>query len=162
MSARKVTPGQVAVLRAAKDGRLSRSESIGTLYESFMRPRTSAFTEKKVTAIVKRLTDRETPLLEIGERERWSRPWHLTAAGEAVLAACPADSSETGPRPEAQERTDDGCPAPDGCLPNFCVGADDCRREYDGNGDVIWPEGGTALPMNLRDAVAREHDETEH
>lgn len=50
-----------------------------------------------------------------------------------------------GPRPADT----DGCP-PGGCIPNFCVGADDCRREYDSNGDVIYDEDD--LPPNAGSA----------
>ncbi|MEV4705046.1 hypothetical protein [Actinoplanes sp. NPDC049316] len=41
----------------------------------------------------------------------------------------------------AQRLLDDGgaCP-PEGCPTGFCVGADDCQREYDSDGDPIYPD----------------------
>lgn len=54
-----------------------------------------------------------------------------------------------GPRPARPAVDSGGCP-PGGCIPNFCVGADDCRREYDSNGDVIYDEDD--LPPNAGSA----------
>jgi hypothetical protein len=76
----KLTPAQLAVLREAKAGTLYRSESIGTLYDSFNAA------HRNVNRQVKALNAREPRLLQIGESEGWRRPWHLTEAGERALA----------------------------------------------------------------------------
>jgi hypothetical protein len=77
----KLTPPQLAVLRAARDGNLHRSESIGTLYNSYLTD-----TDRNVTRQADALARTEPPLIEIGERQRWMRPWLITNAGLAVLA----------------------------------------------------------------------------
>lgn len=79
----KLTPTQLRVLRDAADGDVYRSHSINSLYESFNR----ADRHKTVTAIVTRLTDRDEPLLVLGERDGFVIPWLLTDAGRAALAA---------------------------------------------------------------------------
>jgi hypothetical protein len=81
-----LTEPQLRVLRAAADGDVYRSHSINTLYESFNR----ADRHRKVTGVVKKLTDRSEPLLVIGERDRWTTPWLLTDAGRAALAEADA------------------------------------------------------------------------
>ena len=76
----KLTPTQLAVLREAKAGTLYRSQEGGTLYDSFNAA------HKKVNRQVDALTALNPPLIRIGERDRWSRPWHITEEGEHVLA----------------------------------------------------------------------------
>lgn len=80
-----LTSAQIEVLHAAGFGDLYRSESIHDLYKSYVRGR-------NVTPIVRRLTDREVPLLQIGDRDpdrRLTRRWDLTDAGREALATMP-------------------------------------------------------------------------
>lgn len=77
----KLTDPQLRVLLAAATGDLYRSQSLGTLYRSFLRGARG----RDVTAIVERLTDREPPLLELGERDGFTIPWLLTDAGRTAL-----------------------------------------------------------------------------
>lgn len=77
----KLTDPQLRVLRAAATGDLYRSHTSGTLYRSFVRTAQG----RDVTTIVQRLTDREPPLLELGERDGFTIPWLLTDAGRTAL-----------------------------------------------------------------------------
>lgn len=80
MAVKKLTPTQLAVLREAKAGTLYRSESIGTLYDSFTAD------HKKVNRQVDVLAHATPPMIRIGSTERLIRPWHITEEGERVLA----------------------------------------------------------------------------
>jgi hypothetical protein len=82
----KLPDTQLRVLRAAADGDVYRSHSLHDLYQSYNR----GDGRKKVTAIVAKLTDRPEPLLEIADRDGWTSPWLLTAAGRTLLAEADA------------------------------------------------------------------------
>jgi len=80
--AKKLTPVQVEVLRLVAADGVYRSEETGTLYKSYRRDN-----HKDVSRQINALTDASPPLVEIGERGPWSRPWRITTAGTELLAA---------------------------------------------------------------------------
>jgi hypothetical protein len=77
---RKLTPPQLAVLRAAKAGHVYRSERGHDLYACYDRARGN----KNVTAVVERLSARG--FLRIGDQQVMERPWHVTVQGDQALA----------------------------------------------------------------------------
>lgn len=77
-----LTPTRRAVLEAARDGKLWRSERGFELYDSYAE-RWAATARRKVTAQADWLADRG--LIRIGEMAGTKRPWHLTDAGRAAL-----------------------------------------------------------------------------
>jgi hypothetical protein len=79
-----LTPSQLTILRSAKAGNVYRSERGGDLYECYDRSQVTRGRHKKVTAIVDRLS--ALGLLRIGEQSVMTRAWHVTDAGEQVLA----------------------------------------------------------------------------
>lgn len=76
---RKLTDADIAILREVAAGNVYRSESIGTLYDSFCR----SLRHRKVNRHVDKLAQRDTPLIRIGDqdRDRFARPWLITDAG---------------------------------------------------------------------------------
>lgn len=86
----KLSTVQVRVLKAAAAGTLSRSESVATLYQSYILPTDTREPTKNVTRSVNALTHMDPPLLKIGEPVRWRRPWSLTEAGEKALVEATA------------------------------------------------------------------------
>lgn len=78
---RNLTKVELNILRSARNGDLFRSESGADLYQSYMDGG-----RVKVTGAVRRITARETRLLEIGERHGFKRHWLLTDDGIAALA----------------------------------------------------------------------------
>lgn len=79
--AKKLTPAQIEVLRLVAADGVYRSEEAGTLYKSYRRDN-----HRDVSRQIDVLTEAKPPLIEIGERGPWSRPWHITDAGTEVLA----------------------------------------------------------------------------
>jgi len=86
----KLTPTQLTVLRDAKAGHVYRSESGFDLYDCYDRANRVNGRNKKVTAIVHRLSS--LGLLSIGEQLLMTRPWHVTSKGDEVLAAATAST----------------------------------------------------------------------
>ncbi|WP_433460663.1 hypothetical protein [Micromonospora sp. CA-248212] len=79
MADKKLTPVQLAVLRAAADGNLYRSESIRSLYKSF-RSDTHANVTRQADALA------DLNLIRIGEQRGAQRPWHIEPDGLKALA----------------------------------------------------------------------------
>ena len=79
-----MTPTRRAVLQAARDGNLWRSERGFDLYASYAEKWVGA-ARRKVTAQSDWLAERR--LIHIGDRERGTmrRPWVITDAGRAAL-----------------------------------------------------------------------------
>lgn len=82
MAQNRLTKPQIAILRAAAEGNVYRSESIRDLYESYDR----SDGKRRVTTIVDRLTERTEPLLRIGKSDGFTRLWLVTEAGRSELA----------------------------------------------------------------------------
>lgn len=80
MKTPKLTATQLAVLRDAKAGHVYRSERGHDLYACYDRAQRPRGQDKRVTAIVERLST--LGLLQIGERHVMQRSWQVTAQGE--------------------------------------------------------------------------------
>ncbi|MFY1686539.1 hypothetical protein [Plantactinospora sp. WMMB782] len=83
--AKKLTPTQIEVLRLVAVDKVYRSEKTGTLYKSYRRDN-----HRDVSRQVDVLAESEPPLIRIGERGPWSRPWHITKDGTELLTALDA------------------------------------------------------------------------
>lgn len=87
MADKKLSPAQLAALRAAADGNLYRSESIRSLYKSFR-----ADTHANVTRQADALADLN--LIRVGEQQGSRRPWHIEPDGVKILADYDATVSQ--------------------------------------------------------------------